>query len=442
VQPQLLRGLALTCVLGALALAAAGQAPPGYYASVDSSSPGALRSTLHAVIDDHVRFPYTAASTDTWDILEAAQQDPADAGRVLVIYKNASYAKWGGGNSEYEREHSWPKSYGFPDDGPDNYPYTDCHLLFLADSAYNAARSNKPFRACFAACQEWTSVANGGQGGGSGAYPGNSNWTAGSLTQGTWEVWRGRRGDIARAMFYADVRYEGGVHNVTGAQEPDLILTDSEALIAASNTGQNLATGHMGMLAVLLEWHADDPVDAYEMRRNDEVFSYQGNRNPFVDHPEWVRCVFEAQCSTPVLTYCTAKVNSCGTTPTISAQGDSSVAAASGFVVRADQAQGKKAGLLLYTDLGIQLPALPFDGGWLCISGPKRANVTVNPGAAGTCDGLYAIDVNAYAHGLLGGNPKAFLLVPGTRVNCQWWGRDTQVHGSYVSDALQYTVGP
>ena len=168
---------ALHALLWATALIApaSAQAPPGYYSTVDTSSPSALRSSLHQVIDDHVRFPYTSGGTDTWDILEQAQQDPNNPNNVLTIYRNGSHPKQGMGNSLYEREHTWPKSYGFPDDNPSNYPYTDCHMLRLSDGSYNQARSNKPFRTCASTHQEWPSLANNGQGGGQGAYPGNSN---------------------------------------------------------------------------------------------------------------------------------------------------------------------------------------------------------------------------------------------------------------------------
>lgn len=270
--------------------------PPGYYDTVDTSTPAALRATLHDVIDDHVRYPYTSTATDTWDILEDADEDPNDPGRILDVYRNASFAKEGGGNTFYNREHAWAKSYGFPNDNSSNYPYTDCHHLFLSDDGYNSARSNKPFRYCDATCTEYPTDVNDGAGGGSGTYPGNSNWSSGSFTQGTWEVWIGRRGDVARALLYMDIRYEGGTHGGTGASEPDLILTDNEALIEASNTGSNESIAYMGMLSVLLQWHAEDPVDDDERQRNDRVYSYQGNRNPFVDHPEWVDCIFSGQC--------------------------------------------------------------------------------------------------------------------------------------------------
>ena len=273
------------------------QGPPaGYYDTVDDTDPSVLRATLHAVIDDHTRYPYTSGSTDTWNILEAAQIDPNVTGNILDVYQNDSHPAQGGGNSFYNREHSWPKSYGFPDDNGMNYPYTDCHMLFLCDPGYNSARSNKPFRNCSSSCIEEPTVFNNGVGGGTGVYPGNSNWTSGSFTQGTWEVWKDRRGDIARAQFYADLRYEGGNHGLTGWMEPDLILTDIESLIDSSNTGNNETVAYMGMLSVLIQWHNEDPPDALEMFRNDVVYSFQGNRNPFVDDPTWVDCLYAGNC--------------------------------------------------------------------------------------------------------------------------------------------------
>ncbi len=120
-----------------LPLIALAEPPDGYYDSVDPSNSTALRTTLHAVIDDHERFPYTSSNTDTWDILELADEDPNDPGRILDVYRNASYQKFSGGNDFYNREHTWPKSYGFPDNTFDNYPYTDCHMLFLCNGSYN-----------------------------------------------------------------------------------------------------------------------------------------------------------------------------------------------------------------------------------------------------------------------------------------------------------------
>lgn len=265
---------------------AAADPPPGYYATVNTQSAALLRSTLHAVIDDHTRFPYSSSSTDTWNILESADQDPNNAANILDVYRNRSYAKFGGGTGPYNREHTWPNSYGFPNDGGTSYPYTDCHHLFLSDVGYNSDRANFPYGSCNPASAERITDVNDGQGGGSGTFPGNSNWFSG----GVWQTWGGRKGDVARAIFYMDVRYEGGTHGGTGTAEPDLILTDN--LSAIVSTGGNAPVAYMGLLSVLLQWHADDPVDARERVRNEVVYSYQGNRNPFIDHPEWVNAIF------------------------------------------------------------------------------------------------------------------------------------------------------
>lgn len=298
----------------AAAVSAATQGPPaGYYNTVDTSSSASLRSTLHEVIDDHTRLPYTSGGIDTWFVLERAQQDPSNSNNILDVYKGASYPK---NSNSYNREHTWPKSYGFPNDGSANSPYTDCHLLRLCDSSYNSSRSNKPFRFCSSSCAEYPT-----SGGTSGTYPGTSNWSTGSFSNGTWEVQVNRRGDVARGMLYADVRYAGGNHGVTGFAEPDLILTNSTSLIANSNTGQNLSVAYMGLLDVLLAWHLADPVDTFEENRNDEIFTWQGNRNPFVDHPEWVDCLFNGACGFGQ-TYCSPNVpNSTGLPAEILGQG-------------------------------------------------------------------------------------------------------------------------
>jgi len=269
-----------------------------YYDSVDTSTPQAMRDSLHEIIDDHTRFPYTSSATDTWDVLEIADEDQDNSDNIITIYRNATYLKRHGGNDFYNREHTWPKSYGFPDNGPAlNYPYTDMHHLFLADADYNFNRSNKPYDNCSTVCIANATQANNDRGGVGGEYPSDSNWTAGAYTDGSWETWKGRRGDVARAMMYMDVRYAGGTHSITNSSEPDLILTDDRSLMNQSNTGDNEAVGYMGLLSVLLQWHREDPVDSFETRHHETVASFQGNRNPFIDHPEWVACVFESNCS-------------------------------------------------------------------------------------------------------------------------------------------------
>ncbi|MDQ2638761.1 MAG: Ig-like domain-containing protein, partial [Actinomycetota bacterium] len=109
----------------------------GYYERVDTSSCRALRATLHGVIDDHVSYSYDPRSgpdNDTWEILEPADQDPTSPGMILDIYENKKFTKisdrTGSSNctGSYNREHTWPKSLGFPSESGDlglpNAPHT------------------------------------------------------------------------------------------------------------------------------------------------------------------------------------------------------------------------------------------------------------------------------------------------------------------------------
>lgn len=258
-----------------------------YYSGVDAGSPASLRTTLHTVIKDHTRYPYTDdVEIDTWDILEQADEDPLDPARILDVYRNATYGKVGGGNNNYNREHTWPNSLGFPNNVPENSAYTDTHMLMLSDIGHNSARGNLAFGNCTSG-ESFATLVYFGQGG-----PGHANLRCGSY----WHVWDALRGNVARAILYMDIRFEGGSHGITGAPEPDLRLTDNPALIASSG-GVNASVAYMGLLATLLQWHAEDPPDERERLRNGIVQSYQGNRNPFVDHPEWAACIHLAQCA-------------------------------------------------------------------------------------------------------------------------------------------------
>jgi hypothetical protein len=140
--------------------------------------------------------------------------------------------------------------------------------------------------------------------------------------------------------------------------------------------------------------------------------------------------------------YCTPKKNSCGTSPTIAATGTPSATAGSGFTVSATNARAGKFGLLLYTDAGAA--AAPFSGGTLCLKAAQlKRSIAVQDtgGMPGLCDGVLALDVNAFAVGALGGNPLASLQLPGTRVHCQFWGRDT-LGNNLLSDGLEFRLGP
>ncbi len=144
--------------------------------------------------------------------------------------------------------------------------------------------------------------------------------------------------------------------------------------------------------------------------------------------------------------YCTAKTNSLGCVPAIGSSGASSASAPSGFSVSASNVRNNKPGLLLYTASG--RAATPFSGGTLCLALPlKRASAVVsggNPAPANDCSGVYAIDMNAFRAGALGGTPAAYLSLPGTLVQSQFWGRDpgfAAPNNTTLSNALEFLVG-
>lgn len=272
--------------------------PENYYFDIDTSSPVALRETLHARIRDHTVFRYTNPTqpgdpnhkVDTWDIIALADAHPEDPAQVLDVYRNGTFERQLTGPSHdprYDREHSWPKSLGFDAETLSNPPYSDVHHLFAAFSSYNRSRGDKPYGISdFDEERERATVENIGVGGPLTERLDSSNFSFIDV----WQTWIGRRGDVSRAMFYMDVRYEGDLYGVES--EPNLELTDDLDSIKGADVWRTGGVAFMGLLSVLLDWHEQDPVDDLERRRNTVVYLFQGNRNPFIDHPEWVGVIY------------------------------------------------------------------------------------------------------------------------------------------------------
>lgn len=244
--------------------------PQDYYQEANGKSSEQLKEALHQIISNHTVFPYTSSSTDTWDILQLSDQDPENHDNMILVYTGRSQDKGyrdGSGNySQYEngngtqnnswnREHVWPKSHGFPDE--DDNAYTDVHNLKPSDRSVNSSRGTKDYD-----------------------YGGSQHSEAlDCLTDSdSWEPSDLVKGDIARVLFYMVVRYDPGYdHNNNSF---DLELVDY------TTPGNNDPI--LGKLSSLIQWHLDDPVDDFEINRNEVIFGFQQNRNPFIDHPNLV----------------------------------------------------------------------------------------------------------------------------------------------------------
>ncbi|SOD62335.1 Endonuclease I [Streptomyces zhaozhouensis] len=221
-----------------------------YYADAEGLTGQPLKDALHGIISSDVT---TLTYSEVWDALKVTDRDPADPDSVVLLYTGDSRAADanGGNVGQWNREHVWPQSHG--DFGTSPGPGTDLHHLRPSDVQVNSDRGNKDFDA-----------------GGTESPRAPGNYT----DEDSWEPRDEIKGDIARMAFYMAVRWEGGEGFA------DLEVNDS--------TG-NGSVPYLGKLSTLLEWHEQDPPSAEEQARNDAVYEdFQGNRNPFVDHPEWV----------------------------------------------------------------------------------------------------------------------------------------------------------
>ena len=224
--------------------------PAGYYQDAEGKTGEELKDALHTIISTGAE---TVSYDEVWDALKKTDQDPDNPGNVLLLYSGESQPadENGGGTDEWNREHVWAKSHG--DFGTSTGPGTDVHHLRPTNVQVNSARGNKDF-------DEGGSEVEGAPG----------NFTDDDSFEPRDEV----KGDVARMILYMDVRYEGD---------------DSFPDLEANDVVDNGSAPHLGRLSVLREWSAEDPPDSFEQQRNDVIYDeIQHNRNPFVDHPEWV----------------------------------------------------------------------------------------------------------------------------------------------------------
>jgi endonuclease I len=254
-----------------LTLSVFAQIPDGYYDNAEGKTGDELKTALYNIIKGHVEYPYTASTTDVWDIIKETDRDTANPDNVILLYSGLSVnaAQEYNNANGWTREHVWAKSHG--DFGTDPGPGTDLHHLRPECDNVNSARNNRWFAECN------TPVYYNGV-------------NTGCFTSNTQYVWKPRKeviGDVARMMFYMATRYEGE------NGEPDLELVDY--IPSDDNSKEPI----FALLSDLLKWSAQDPVDDFERNRNEVIYKYQKNRNPFIDHPEYVQMIWRTITEIP-----------------------------------------------------------------------------------------------------------------------------------------------
>ncbi|MBT3173789.1 MAG: T9SS type A sorting domain-containing protein [Lentimicrobiaceae bacterium] len=224
----------------------------GYYDGVEGKQGDDLKSSLHNIIKGHTVFSYHSAKY----IFKLSDADPDNPDNVIQVYTGFSHdnSDYGTGGLTLNREHVWAKSHGnFADWLP---MYSDVHNLKPSAAAVNSAKGNKDFD-------------NGG-------IP-NDIATNCYYTDSTWEARDEVKGDIARIIFYMATRYEGG---------------DGEIDLEVVNNNHSYPNAQHGKLTTLVQWNQMDPPDDFERNRNNVIESFQNNRNPFIDNPEWIDLIW------------------------------------------------------------------------------------------------------------------------------------------------------
>lgn len=264
-----------------------------YYAGIGSTIKCCdLKTALHNLIKTQTyRIGYTAATYDVWDAMLHSDVRINDAGTDTITSDVFTDKPFGTGEFEfdpctgragvatctvegtcYQREHSFPKSWWGGGTAAADTAYTDMHHLMPADGFLNGAKSNFPPGVVLAAA---TTGTNGFKVGTNTTYPC-------SATMNYFEPIDEYKGDYARMYFFIATRYQ---HLMATWESID---TRGDCAL----DGNPCIGFEPWMLNVLLTWHANDPVSLKEINRNNAVYAIQGNRNPFIDKPQWVNMIW------------------------------------------------------------------------------------------------------------------------------------------------------
>ncbi len=234
-----------------------------YYNLINPTS-----SSFISDLQNKIRSPYTRVDYSEFDetnVANFASRDTTGGQRVVTcVYSGEDYVytppfAW----IPFSREHTWCHSWMPSYDSKTTNEYADQHHLFPTnqDDA-NAVRSNHPLGEVSTMTSSYML----------------STYGKNSSNQNVFEPKEGHKGDAARALLYMCVRY----HGVNGLNWSFNWLNNTR-LPSISEAPQDLS--------LLLAWHKADPPDKWEVERNDYIESIQKNRNPFVDHPEYVNYI-------------------------------------------------------------------------------------------------------------------------------------------------------
>jgi endonuclease I len=266
-----MRFIFLTLFLYLITNALSAQPPENYYQSTEGKYGEELLIELHNIIKNHNEISYSGlwdafyytdrkSNNKVWDMYSDV---PGGTPPYEYSFFSDQCGNYSGEGDCYNREHSFPKSWWGGSTSADQHQ--DLFHLYPTDGSVNGRRSNYPFGEVSNAT--WTSL-NGSKVGPSG-YSGYSGTVFEPIDE--------YKGDFARSYFYMAARYNNEIHN-----------WNSDML-----DGSSFPVYTEWAISMLIEWHEVDPVSDKEINRNNKIYDdYQGNRNPFIDNPEFVNSVW------------------------------------------------------------------------------------------------------------------------------------------------------
>ncbi|QZE13490.1 endonuclease [Halosquirtibacter laminarini] len=252
------------------------QAPDGYYKDAEGKAGKELKVSLFNIIKDHHSLNYDdlynaykktdAREDDPSKVLDMYTDIPGGTPKYTFTHINDTGSSEKAEGGSYNREHTVPQSW-FNKATPMR---TDLFHVYPSDTWVNNRRNNYPH----ADVAKATLTTSNGSKVGSCADEG--------FTGTVFEPIDEYKGDIARSYLYMVTRYNDRVSKWT-------TYSSAGAWVF---TGKDYPSIKPWYIKVLLKWHNNDPVSAREIKRNNEVYKIQHNRNPFIDHPEYVESIW------------------------------------------------------------------------------------------------------------------------------------------------------